>query len=540
MKILSTIFGGSGLNLIRNKSRPQEVELPQGELYKLLWTYYLSNGLYDDLRRAGYYLENRQLKEIYNPASRVVEFYADVIWPGQLPTALPLQVEGDNPDAVESAIQQIWRWSNWQARKQVAVRWSAITGNLFLRVARAAPRGLGRVRQEDLPEAPKRVYIQLIKPEHVTEHEVDERDYITYARLDIPQRKGRGDKAQQYWYTEEWTPETLRIWSHTKSPETPLEDLGKPDYEVATIEWGIDFVPLVHAKHIDLGDLYGVGAFTLQLSKINELNRVATRLHQILFRHNDVTWALQSNMLDGSGRPIPAPRLDNAGSSKPRNDDLETVELGGEKYLRLPGMASLAPLVPQLNYQGHLATVQAMLQELERDLPELNYYRLKDLPEMSGKALRLVLTPALAKAAEARGNLEGALVRAQMMALTIGSKIGAFEGRKLGSYESGALEHHFIERPILPYSRLEIAELATTETGAGIPLITSLRDSGWTEERLEQMEDDREAEQGAQQATLASALLQAQAGMNSPEASNGLEQPTPPGQASGPAPDTEE
>lgn len=519
MKVLTRLFGGSGLGTIVEGANRHDSALPSAELYDVLWTYYLNNGLYDSLREAGYRLENRKLQEIYNPAQRAVEFFVDTVWPGPLEKAHPLQIDSSKGDLIADSIRQIWIWSNWAQRKAVAIRWAGITGNVFIRVARPLPRGPEM-------EAPQRVFMQLIRPRFMTYMETDERDYITLARLDIPQTVSASTDGKQTgmsttYQTELWERGRLRIWHQDKGPQRPVAELGEPVYEVDLEQWGLDFIPIVHAKHHDLGDDQGVGAYTLQLSKINELNRLATRLHQILFRHNDVTWALEANMMDPSGRPIPPPRLRNIEAP---DTDVETVEMGGERFYRLPGMAKLTSLIPQLNYGAHLDAVVAQMEEIERDLPQLAYYKLKDLPEMSGIALRTMLMPALAKARQVRGSMEESLVRAHKMALTIGREVGAFTG-EVGEYERGDFDHHFVDRAVLPVSRHEAAELAVQETSAGIPLRTSLRMSGWTEEQLDQMEEDQEAEQSQQSQTLASGILQAQAQMNSPQASNGLEQP---------------
>jgi hypothetical protein len=183
--------------------------------------------------------------------------------------------------------------------------------------------------------------------------------------------------------------------------------------------------------------------------------------------------------------------------------------------------------VPQLDYASALAILQDQMAELERDLPETMFFRTKDLPELSGKALRLLLAPAVAKAHEVRGNHEEGLIRAQQMALSIGQAIGAWQEaglKDVGSFEKGDFEHHFAERPIIAIGREEEAETTTAEVGAGIPLITSLRRSGWTQDELDQMAEDKEAEQSATQQTLATAVLNAQSQMNG-ASGNGLEQP---------------
>lgn len=54
------------------------------------------------------------------------------------------------------------------------------------------------------------------------------------------------------------------------------------------------------------------------------------------------------------------------------------------------------------------------------------------------------------------------------------------------------------------------AEIRQMDVASGIPLVTVLRDEGWSPADLEQMQADKEDEAGAQQAQLASALMRAQ------------------------------
>lgn len=520
MRILTTLFPTAARSQMRAAlTRRWAIESPAA-MYEVLWAYYFNNDLYDALRSAGHFLDNRTLRELHNPAFRVAEFYAATLWPGPLARALPLVVEGQ-PE-VEGAIDLLYKWSNWAAKKQVLARWAAVTGNAYIRVARPLP-------LEGETEAPQRVYLQLVEPQYVTEQEVDERGYLTYCRLDIPQeytiREGGQSKTETRYHTEIWDRQLWRVWYTKEGSQLDTARLpATPEHEVKLSSWGIDFVPIVHAKFIDVGADEGLGAYTVTLSKINALNEAATRLHQMLYRHNDVTWALKSNMTDTTGRPIPPPRLAGANAG-----ETGTIELGGEKMVRLPGMAELQPLVPQLDYGSHLAALESLQMELKDDLPELAYWQLRDLPEMSGRALRLVLTAAIARAAEARGNLEDALIRAQTMALTIGANIGAWEKHelKVGTYEAGDFEHAFAERPILPLTRHEIAALTGEEVTAGIPLVTSLRRSGWTEAELDEMAEDMDSANKAQTQTLASAMLNAQDAFGAGAQSNGLERPEP-------------
>lgn len=67
------------------------------------------------------------------------------------------------------------------------------------------------------------------------------------------------------------------------------------------------------------------------------------------------------------------------------------------------------------------------------------------------------------------------------------------------------------------------AQIRAQSVNAGIPLVTALRNEGWTQAELDQMEEDRDAASGKQQASLASALVDAQRRMD-----QGQEQGQPP------------
>jgi hypothetical protein len=373
---------------------PEMVAQPPKVLYELLLAYYLNNGLYDDtavyLYDSG--IRREALKGLRNPAYRVVEYYAAHLWPGALPAALPIVTENER---IIPAIEQVWQWSNWGAMKQQAARWLAIFGDLFIKVAQ---------RQGTRP-GEGRVYLQLLDPRHVTEFDLDERGYIVYIRIDVPQTRRDGEKVKRYTLTEVWDKEAglFRRWEHDRGADEELDRLGRATEEIPLAKFGIDFIPIVYTRLRQIGDERGVGAYTLQLDKIDEGNRIATRLHQMLFRNNAVTWALQANAMDPSGRPLPAPRVGNQSGD---GRDGDTVQLGEDRLLRLPGQSSITPLVPPINYEAALSILNAHMMELEHDLPELAYYRIREMNEVSGRAVRLLLSDAIDRLIEARGNGE--------------------------------------------------------------------------------------------------------------------------------------
>ncbi len=472
---------------------------PLQEMYKLLTLYYLSNGMYDQVRthllKDPTISSSAHLHALRNPTFRAVEFYAAKLWPGNLPDALPIITKNHR---IVAPIQQVWTWSNWAARKQRAARWLALYGDLFLKVAETESLGLhGNIATQPHDW---RVFFQLIKPWHLTTMTLNERGHLTTARIDIPRIIAEHRQRTIKVWTEYWEKDRVRVWDRTLTHENvtivPLDKLGIP---IRDEDHGLGFVPIVHAPFRDIGDLNdegmhgerGMGIITPSLEKIDEANRMASAMHARLFRHGGPVWALESNMMDASGRPLPAPRIQGSpggswntllGTSE--ESDPFLVSLGSEEVLRLPGMTTLASLVPNLPYDAMLTILQAQLLEIERDIPELRYYRMDELGDVSGVAVRLMLSDAIDHVIEARGNAEAALIRANQMALTIAQRRGLALFTHIGTFEQGNFDHTFAPREVLPKSSSERADDVAAWTQAGLPLSHALEEAGFAPERI--------------------------------------------------------
>lgn len=455
------------------------------EMYRILRAYYFNNGMFDIiadvLRRQG--VGREAMKPLRNPAYRVVEFHAGHMWPGTLPGALP--IEAANAKIVQP-IQKVWQWSNWAGEKQVAARHLALYGDWFVKVAQTADR--------------KRVFFQNIEPEQVTDFDTDERGFITYVRFDVPMlRRNTEGRTEPYLHTEEWskTSGMFRVWesesSFTSFQATDITELGEPTRERTIESMGINFVPVAHAKFADIGEDRGLGAITPALDKIDEACRQATRLNQMLFRNMGGVWALAANGVDASGRPMPPPRINDTDGT---SDDDGTITIGDDKLMKLPGMSTLESLVPNIDYGAALNILKDHMLELEQDLPELVMYRISESGNLSGRAVRLMLAPAIARLAEARGNGESAMIRANQMALTMGANTNLWD---VGTFEDGDFDHAFEERDVLPNDELERAQSQQADgaalasyVNAGVPLELAVQQVwGWTAERAAQFTTDR-------------------------------------------------
>ena len=479
------MFRGSGTAYERaraNVALSAGIELPASERYALQRRYYASNGLYLDLARALYEqgVVNRSIRGLMNPAFRVVEAHVQWMWPGDLPDALPIETENER---IIEPIQQVWKWSNWARKKSVMSRWLAMLGDVFIKVAR--------------PSDSPRVYFQMIDPAHVSWFETDERDNLVEVRIDIPiSRMGDSSRvAERLLHTEVWSKslQSYRKWEHKNTSETPIAELGVPLEEIPFSQMGINFVPICHAQFMDIGEERGAGSFIFQLDKIDQLNAEATRLSQMMFRHNKPTLVMIGGR-DGAGRPLPAPNTANGA---------DVLEMPDESVISVPGATTVESMVPNLDYEAHLKLIEQRLQDLAHDLPEMAYWSIVDSgsSDISGRALNYILGPAINRALEARGNAEDALARANEMALTIASVGDKKLFGNIGTYEQGDFEHSFESRPVIAISDFEQAETdraqgqaAMAWQTAGLPFSEILHRNGYTDEQLSDILNARAGE----------------------------------------------
>jgi hypothetical protein len=168
----------------------------------------------------------------------------------------------------------------------------------------------------------------------------------------------------------------------------------------------------------------------------------------------------------------------------------------------LPGQSTVSTLVPPLDYKAALDILNAMMNELEADLPELRYYSLKD-SQLSGKAIKLTLAGAIDRAEEARKNFIQGLMRVNKIALTLGKFWGLFQ---VGNYENGDLDHNIISAEFFPQDDTDKATLMKELVAAGLALATALRVAGYDEDFIQQALADKQAEATASQNALADTL----------------------------------
>lgn len=404
----------------------------------------------------------RRLRTVVN---RSVEFYASKMIPGQ-----DMKVISDNPD-VQAAIEQVIKDSNIANNKLPMVRGFSLYGDSFIRV-----RG-----------DKEKTYLEDISPFYVTDFSEDSRNFLTYLRIDIPVLDDNDMPAN---YTEEWDADTqtFRSWQGQTTRTTPIKELGSPKKTMLFSELGIDFIPVVHTKFRDNGDPRGQGCVYHALDKIYEANRVATRLHDLLFAFGEPVFVASANDKDAQGRPLPPPRVDTSAGSSPVPSSPTVTGVLGQifgRLISLPGMSTLSSLIPPIDYADALAILNAQMEELEKDLPELRWYALSPTEQsaMSGAALRTLLGAAVDRANEARNNFLASLSRAFEMALTIGIYNGVFPA-SLGTFDSGDFEHELQVDSAWGESVSDKADIMKKLTDGGMPAKAAMRLAGFTEAQV--------------------------------------------------------
>lgn len=471
--------------------------IPFDDRYAMLYGYYRTNNLYDWIneiaRKQGW--KGWEAKPLKNPVFRIVEFHATHLWPGTLPEAMPLA----GKFAYQRELEQIWQWSNWSQQKQVAARKFANLGDLFIKVAtKIGPVESGEATEDGaITFGVTRVFLQVIEPSHVTEFIKDERGYLEYIRLDVPITDAEG---KDKWHTEVWDRYMVRNYVHDRGKAASMEELERFLVEAIPLEEiapGMDFVPFVHAKFLDTGEDRGYPPMHAALGKIDEMNRQATRLAQLMFRHNKALWAALANQQGGGGR-IPAPSFAGDDGTVPQWEDGDVLEL--------PGASDIKPLSPDIDWKAAAELIQSMANEIKMDCPELIYYDLQTQANVAHETLVKWLAAAIDRANEARANAETALIAAQKMALTIGAAAGLFEIPE-NAYDDGKLDHAFEDRPILTQSLADTAITAKLWKDVGLPTSAVLRLVGFSADEITQIAKESEEEQRRNGASLTASLL---------------------------------
>ncbi len=455
-------------------SHNQLLYLNQQAAYNLLWSYYnnamferivTTAGALNSVTFAGgwsVYKQNynlyRNIRMIYNPTRRLVDFYAGQVYPGvlsedglKLPDGVPLAVpfSEDTSKELKSAIAQLWQWSNWQARKSVQVRFSAALGNTLIEIADDVEHG--------------QVSMNVIWPGFVVDLHLDSADNVkSYAIQYLAQ-----DETGGYLYRKEVDKREFRYYRNG-------EPFDYGDGQVAENPYG--FCPAVWLKHVDIGGQHGSPAIAGSFGKIDELNNLASHFHDQIHK------IIGAPMLIGSSTSIA--NISQVTKRVPTSEFIEPAT-DQESILLLKGSADskVSSLAGKLDLAGTLAAMKELLTEVEQDHPELTFYKeLRAMSQVTGPAAARLVGDVANRFAEVAAIVDQANVKLFQMAVAIA-------GFRANSGAWGSLN-----RQQQKFTPLEIGlenELMWKgvwyAAQAGVPAEFVLREAGWTEDVIQQI-----------------------------------------------------
>lgn len=444
----AAIFGGTE---IRNDF------YNRAEIYSYLWAYF-TNTAYDTLDsvwtrlrlRSRYY---RYTRPIFNPTRRLVDLYAGAVWPGALtanPEDLPsnAQVAVPLPESVSKelrdAMDQIWQWSNFGSQRYSLIRYGAALGNVLAEIVDDVESG--------------KVTFDIVHPTYVKDLNLDTSGHVkTYA---IEYKYQDRDDDKEYTYRREVTQDTIK----TFRDGIPYSYGGVP----SSYPNPYGFAPAVWISHANIGGIFGLPAVR-NISKIDELNSLVSHANDQIHKLLGAPIVLALNNPDA---PLPvqkdatgAPTTSDIISADPTREIIQYIE------------ANVGATVHSVNLpQGQsLEHIQALLDEVERDHPELSMWEaMRNVQQISGIAVSRLFGDAQAYINEAQNSYDTALVRMMQMSIAIAGfrlKEGAglwgqenyqrkkFASFDLDSYRKGDLDFYILPRPLIPLTEQEAVQL---------------------------------------------------------------------------------
>jgi hypothetical protein len=453
----------AAIAVFRNPQESTSVDDVRGRL-NLYWSYF-QNTNFDSVAQWAAYRSNyalyRNIRSIYNPTRRLVNFYVAQVYPGvlsedatKLPdgVAIAIPFSEDTDEKLKLAIAQFWQWSNWQSGNKLMVRYGGATGSCLVEVVDNVERGkvTTAVRWPGLlADRAKDDGSSLI---------LDDVGNVKFYALEYQATDEVGDS---YTYRKEVSQESFIEYRDDKVISEELNPYG--------------FVPAVWCKHIDEGwgvdgeGLYGAPAISGSIGKIDELNGLASHTHDHIDMLIDSPGIISSE--GGVGKI--GEQASNLKKEKQANQDefaspIATSYLRTLKRLLLkaPKGASWVPLTGNLQPEQVIPAMDHLLLEIEHDFPELGMYQeLRKMSEVTGPGAARMMGDVYSRVLEVSSNYDTQSIKLFQMATAIGgfrykqnlegwrlrtaaqAKFAPFD---LDSYARGDLSMAIMPRPLIP------------------------------------------------------------------------------------------
>lgn len=509
--------------------------------YRRLWDYYQGTA-FDDLsawsqyrRQFGLY---RAIRQVWDHAFQLVEFYATHIWAGSLAAdglTLPRGVENAIPLAPDTrpelaaAIAQLWQWWNFQEQMTTTVRYTAALGECLVELVDVTESG--------------RVLINLIWPSYVKDVVLDASGNVV--EYTIEYRVRDDDANDEYTYKREVDKDFIRtykdgeLFDYDETPQPVIDEpygeyVDTPDNlfgsakitkdDGAEVENPYGFAPAVWFRHHRIKGVRGEPAIWSTQAQLDEANELFSHLldksHVSLEAPVIVSGAIAPNALQKA--------LDKMVGQVKRNfteaerdrpvRERETVNV-------LEGPQGTRVETIELKISEAMVALDRIISSIEKKCPEITFYQeLRSMTQLTGPGAQKVLGDVERKVRSIAGSYDRNLIRLCQMGVTIAAmryhegedgwadKSDAqekFAPFNLDSFKNGDLDFDILPRSIVPISAKDILEEATLKKnilGDFIPVEVLAEELGYPPEKIEEwvkLREEREAEALKQQEDLA-------------------------------------
>lgn len=514
-------YGGLGeASIAPQEADGVEIGEQQAAEYGIRWAYARNKGLYRQLKAWGQV--EHAMKTAWNPVPAVVRFYTENVLFGKLDVA-PEQrstadgAESSEPetDALVEAIGRVHEWSNFVMLKQELVKAVAVYRDVLIKVAeRTGTRSFPFLDEEGVTS----VYLQRLPIERVRYCRADERGIVQEVRIDTPRMTSIfGTAEREHVLVEIWR----KSWDGGEGGVRFYEVEGRQnmaDKELPAAvgaqtfgELGYDFVPVVWARCET--------PWWEQTDQIDYYNLLARKSYRL----NVPLGVVRANATDSEGRPMPPPAVDK--SRLPAT--YEEVGDGAAAIMRLPGRTEFDWSSGPIDFEALHRDMSEVREAVELSLPEYRVTKIDARSAIAANTLEMLLKQATQRVLDMRGSLERALVRAQMMALTLGqaAELEGFAEADIGTYDKGDFGHVFVERAVFEPTLQTKVEALKALAAAQIPTKLAMQIVEFAQSVIDAYDDAAAEQAQRERTTLAGALLRARQEMDSGVADNGTARP---------------
>lgn len=460
-------------------SKPEEYGEYAARLlrYELYWSFYESTQHNATLHTAwadvfkGQMEAYTYIRPLFGVGYRLGEFWGTHLLGGPIdhdagngvtvPSALPILGASDG---LRAAIARLWFDSRWSVEKDVLARQGSVMGDAFIEVVPDF--------EDKLP------WMRVVNPATVREIEKDRRDRIVGCTIAEQRPDPREDgkyKNRKVTYTRTMTKNDsggVDVYTYLDGQEYAWGEGPSKRMSRWTLE--IDFVPLIHIEHKDIGFGWGESELAGPVMTIVEAD------------------GLGSNLSDWQYRALNGPKFLTGVQAKDieiKAKTRETISI----YSTTSKDAKIATMLDPLDIGAAAGTVGMLLDAIERQCPELRVDNARSSGDMSGKSMREARKPAETRVESRRTGYDEAIVRAHQIAIALGSAYG-WEGYRdfPKDPEADELDHRIGDRDVFAMDMFDRLEEQTgrftmiqAARAAGLSLSDALSRAGISQEEID-------------------------------------------------------